>query len=117
MGLLRSLTWQPPIKEVAHERCDFIALILQRKVTTVEKVQLRVRKIAQVRIRAIGWEYLIILSSHDESRRPPRAKELLELRVQRNVRTIVLEQVEHDLIDARPAEQRLIMEPGVRGDA
>lgn len=91
MGLLRSLTLQRPVKEVAHEHYNFIALILQRKVASVKKVQLSVGKIVQVRIRAISLEYLIILSPHDEIRRPPCTKELLELWVRCNVRTIVLE--------------------------
>lgn len=32
----RSFAGQPPIKEISHEHGDFIALILQRKVTSVE---------------------------------------------------------------------------------
>lgn len=41
----------------------------------------------------------------------------MELRVQCHVLSVVLEEVEHDLVDAGPIEERLIDQPRVRRDA
>ena len=67
-------------------------------------------------MRAVGRKDHVVLAPDDECRRPARAEESLELRIERDVAAVVLEQVEHDLVDAGPVEQRLIVQPGVRCD-
>ena len=65
---------------------------------------------------AVGGEDLVVLAPHDQGRRLPLAEERLEFRIERDVRSVVEEEVELDVLVARAVEQRLVVAPIVRID-
>jgi hypothetical protein len=91
-------------------------LVFQREVSRVEQVQLGVRQILQVGARTLRREDHVVLAPHDQRRRLPLAEELLELRIQRGIRAVVVEEIELNLDVAGTIEQRLILDPGARID-
>ena len=82
----------------------------------IEEMQFGVRQVAQVGRRAVGGKDLVVLAPHDQRRRLPLAEERLKFRIERNVRSVVEEQVELDVLVARAVEQRLVVAPVVRID-
>src|SRR5688572_32774143 len=103
-------------EEVAHQARNLCTLVLQREMSAIEQVQLRARQILEVRTCAVRREDHVVLAPHDQRRRLTLAEELLELRVQLEIRAVVVEQVELDLDIAGSVEQSLIVQPGARID-
>ena len=61
------------------QRCHDIELVLQREMAGVEKVELGVWQIPEIRSGAISRKYLIVLAPNDQRRRLALAKEGLTL--------------------------------------
>ena len=60
-------------------------------------------------MRAVGGEDLVVLAPDDQRRRLAFAEERLECGIERHVGAVVVEQVELDVVVARPVEQRLVV--------
>src|SRR5688572_27693266 len=103
-------------EKVAHQARDFFTPVFQREMSGVEQMQFGPREILEVRTCAVRREDHVVLAPDDQRRRLTLAEELLELRVQAQVRAVVVEQVELDLDIARAVQQRLIVQPGARID-
>ena len=77
----------------------------------VSSMEFGVRQILQVRMRAIGREDLVVCAPNDQRRRLPFAEERLELWIERNIATIIVEQVELYFLVAGTIKQSLIVAP------
>ena len=82
----------------------------------VEQVKLEVSKIPFIRMRAIGWKDKVVLAPDYKRRRLTISEPLLYLGVERQVGPIVIENVQLDIVAARPVKERLIVRPVVGRD-
>src|SRR5229473_464420 len=71
------------LEEVADQWHHFVSLVLQREMAGVDEVKLDLRQIALVGMRAVGWEYLVVLSPDDQRRGLVFAEVSLDLRIER----------------------------------
>src|SRR5262245_1835615 len=94
--------------EVADRRRDLLRMCFQREVARPEKADHCIGNVSLERLGARRQEERIVLAPHREERRPPRAEVLVERRVQRDIAGVVEEQVELDLVIARPSEERRV---------
>src|SRR5262245_18915135 len=95
-------------EEVADRRGDLCRVRFQREVPRIEEAHDRTRKIALERLGAGRQKEWIVLAPHRQQRRPVGAEVVVKLRIQRDIAGVVEEQVELDLVVARPSEQRRI---------
>src|SRR6266508_2792788 len=86
-------------------RSDLVEPVLYGEMAAVEHVQLGLREVPQVGAAALGGEEDVVLSPEDERLRPALAQERLPLRIERDVRAIVVEEVELDLAGAGAFEE------------
>ena len=84
-------------------RCH-VELIFEYEVTRLELVIFSVRKVSEVRDRSIGRKYLVILAPDDQGWWLLVAKESLEFHIERNIGSVIQEQVELYLPVSRPVE-------------
>lgn len=77
---------------------NLVAVGLQGKMSSVEKMEVDVFDVTTIGFRTCGWEDLIVLAPHDEHGRLVLAEVLLPLWVERWIATIAQEQIELDLI-------------------
>ena len=82
--------------------------ILKRKVAGIEQVKLRFWNISQVGLRTLDREEGIVLSPHDQRLRLLVPKEFMPAVVEREIRLIVVKQVELDRVVAGAIEEELI---------
>jgi hypothetical protein len=73
----------------------------------VEEMQLGVRQVSKIGRRAVGRKNLVVLAPDDQRRRLALAKECLKLRIEPDVRSIIEEEVELDVVVSGTIEQRL----------
>ena len=104
------------VEEVVDKRRHHVKLVFQREMSCAEQMQLGVGQITEVGPRAIRGEYLIVLAPDDQCRRLPVAEEGLEFRIERNIGSVVVEEVELDVLIAGAIKQRLVVAPIVRVD-
>src|ERR1700742_2215125 len=107
---------QRPVQEAADERLHDVELVLKGEMAGVEKVQFGLRQVAQVRCRARSREYLVVLAPDDQRWRVAFAEEGLELRIERDVGPVCVEEVQLNVLITRTGEQRLVVAPIVRVD-
>src|SRR5215831_4164991 len=81
-------------EEVTDDHCDFMAMALEREMTSIEQVDFGVGVVAFESLRASRQKEGIVLAPHRKKRRPLCTKVLLEFGVARDVALIVAEQVE-----------------------
>lgn len=103
-------------EEVAHERGDLGGVGLEREVAGIEQMDLGVGEIALERLCAGGQERGVVLAPRGEERRPVLAEVGLELRVEGDVRAIVEDQIELDLLRAGPRQVGGVERPAVGRD-
>src|SRR5262245_31046314 len=87
---------------------DWSKTVFDREVSRGQAMQLRVRQIAQVRLAALGSEEDVFLPPEDHCVRLAAPEKLLPLRVECNIRAVVVEQVE-----LHSARVRTLHEPEV----
>ena len=73
----------------------------------VDEMQFGVRQVAQIRRRAGSRKDLVVLAPDDEGRQFLLAKERLKFWIERDVRSIIEEEVELDVLVSGTIEQRL----------
>src|SRR5918996_296891 len=95
---------------------DLVERVLDREVAAVEHVQLSLGKVAQVRLPAFGGEEDVVLSPQDQRLRPALAQERLPLRIELDVRSVVVEEIELHLAGARALEEVEVHIPVVGAD-
>ena len=83
----------------------------------VEQMQLGLGQVAQIGARTVGGEDLVVLAPDDQRRRLLFAEELVEARIEVDVGSVVIEQIELNLHVAGSIQQRLIVQPRARIDA
>jgi len=83
-------------------------------VAAFEQMNLRLRDIARVGMRAFHLERRIVSPPQHERRRPMFAQVALPLRITRDVGSIVVEQIGLDVALTRPREERELVGPAVR---
>ena len=105
------------IEEIPDQGDHHIGLVLKREMPGVDEMQFGVRQVLKIGRRAVGGEDLVVLAPDDQRRRLALAKERLEFRIERDVGSIVEEEVELDVLVSGAIEQRLIVAPIVRIDA
>jgi hypothetical protein len=105
------LTFNLPVEEIADQRDHFIGLVLQGKMPGVEEMKLEIVQVALVRMRAVGGKDLVVLAPQDQRRRLVLAKICLYRRIKPEVGAAVVEEVELNVVIARPVEQRLVVDP------
>src|SRR5690606_2381554 len=96
-------------EKVANECGDPRSVRLVSEVAGIEQMHLGVRIIPLVRFGAGDAEDFVVAAPHDQGRRPVRAEVRLPLRIELDVTTIVVEEVELYLVAAGPIEQPLIV--------
>src|SRR5690242_19134738 len=101
-------------EKVADDRGDLGRMAFQREVAGLEQVNLGIRIVALVGVRAGGQEKWIVLAPDREKRRPAGADVVLEFGIERDIALIIAEQIELDLVVAGAGEQRGVQGPGVR---
>jgi hypothetical protein len=106
-----------PTQEVADQRNDFIGLVIQCEVAGVDKMKFHLGQVALVRMRSIGWKNLVVLAPDNQRRRLAIAEVGLNLRIQRQIGPVVVEQIHLDVGIARAIKQGLIVNPVVGRDA
>src|SRR4051794_36309369 len=85
--------------------------------SNIEQVKFSVWQITQVGSCTIRREDLVVSTPDNQGRRLALTEERLELRVERDVTSIILEQIKLDVFVAGPVQKCLIMHPVVRIDA
>jgi hypothetical protein len=106
-----------PSQKGAHERHDLLALVLQGEVAAVEEVQFDLLEISDKSHGAARRKTFVVGTPNDQHRRLVRTKEGLELRIERDIGAIIVEQIELDLGIPWPVQQRLIVDPSRWVDA
>lgn len=104
-------------QEVADERTDLIRPILQREVAGIDQVKLGCGIISQIGLRACGGKYLVACAPDDERGWSARSQKRLKLGIQRDVRPVVIEQIQLNLLVSRALKQRVVVPPRVGIDA
>src|SRR5687767_9874273 len=94
------------VEETANQRRHLVELVLERKMPGVEDMKLRIRQIAKVGVRTCFGKNLVVLAPDDQRRRFALAEELLKLGIERHIGPVVMEQVELNILVARPIQQR-----------
>src|SRR4051794_20814606 len=102
------------VVEPADVRGDVVEMIFRGEMTCLQPVHLRRRQVCQVRLAALAGEENVILTPEDDRPRLPLAKKTLPLRIQRDVRAVVVEEVEVQPRRVRPREERDVRFPRVR---
>src|SRR5262249_12125253 len=112
--------WGPrgdvPAEEVAQEPSDQVPFAFERKVASVEQVELDRLEVALVRLGPGRRKDLVVGAPHNQHPRLVLPKVLLPLRVERRVTAVAQEQVELDLVVALAIQQILVRGPAVRRD-
>jgi len=83
----------------------------------IEEMHFGVRKITQVRMCTVFGEDLVVLAPDDQHRRLAFAEKGLKLRIERDIRAVIVEEIELDILVAGTVEQGLIVNPVVGADA
>src|SRR3569833_1200763 len=78
------------IKDLPRQPCNFISMVFQREVASVEQVQLRLRQVTKVGLRARCGEDCVVLSPNNQQRRLVLTEILLPLGVMTQIRTVVI---------------------------
>src|SRR5690606_31127209 len=94
------------VEEVADQHGNLFRVRLQREVTSVQQVNLRVGKIPLISVCASRNERRIMASPHGKKRRTMLAKIGLESRVQRHIAAIVQGQIKLNVLCARARHVR-----------
>ena len=106
------------VRVLCHKTGDqighFLTVFLQRKMPGIEKVKLKVIKIALVWMCSFLREDVVIPPPHDQCRRLKLTKVSLPLWIQRRVRTIIVEQLQLDVLVAGSIHEILIVKPILR---
>ena len=102
--------------EALDVRGDLLERVLDGEVAAVEHVQLGVRQVAQVGPPALGREEEVVLAPEDQRLRLVLAQERLPLRIQLDVRAVVVQQVELVPARAGPLEEVDVHVPVVGAD-
>jgi hypothetical protein len=95
------------VEEIPDHGDHHVGLVFQREMPGVEEMQLGVRQVSKIGRRAVGRKNLVVLAPDDQRRRLALAKECLKLRIERDVRSIIEEEVELDVLVSGTIEQRL----------
>src|SRR5215469_10076741 len=90
--------------------------VLHRKMAGVETVHLRLRQISQVSFSSFASEEYVILSPKDECLWLAITQELLPLRIQRDVRSVIIEKVHLDAAGIGPLHEAEVHVPVVGTD-
>src|SRR5580700_12315245 len=108
-SLSRSFCFQPADairgEEVFHRGGDFYHVCLNRKVSGIEELHLRVRQVLLKGLGSGGNEERIVFAPDREQRRCGPAKIFLEFRIKLYVRRIIQKQIELNLFVSWPFEQ------------
>src|SRR5690242_19275198 len=102
------------VVEPADVRGDVVEMVFRSEMTRLEPVHLRRRQVRQVGLATLAGEENVILTPEDDRPRLPLAKKALPLRIQRDVRAVVVEEVEMQPSRVRPREERDVRFPRVR---
>ena len=94
-----------------------VGLIFQNKVAAVEQMEFEVREVAIIGVSAVGREDEVVLTPDDQCRRLMLAQVLLHFRIERQIGSVVVEDIELNIIVAGPIKKRLVMGPVIRRDA
>src|SRR5215467_9767427 len=105
IALLQSIGADSGAAEVADHRRDFSRMCFQREVARLEEADHGTWNVALERLSTRRHEERIVLAPHRKERWPPRTEVFLELRIQRDIASVIEEQVELDLVVAGPREQ------------
>src|SRR5690349_1285128 len=102
--------------ELAKMLGDVAEMVLDGKMASVEAVHLRVREILQVGVTTFLREEDVALPPEDDRLRLTLPQERLPRRIERNVRAIVIEQIEIQAHGVWPLHECDIRLPAVRAD-
>src|SRR5262249_8757253 len=97
-------------------RDDLFKTVLHRKMTRVETVHLRIRQVSQISFSSFACEEYVILSPKDECLWLAIAQELLPLRVQHDVRSVIVEKIHLDEARIGPLHEAEVHVPVVGTD-
>src|SRR5438552_10111143 len=100
------LLFQGPLQECLDLAGNFVRMSLQREMTGVEEMNLRIRIIACERLRSGRQKERIILSPDRQQGWPAFAEESLKLRIKRDIAGVIQKQVELDFVISRSGEER-----------
>jgi len=100
-----------PFEEVEHQARYLPPFVLKGEMPRIQKVDFGIGKIALIRMCALGGKDLIVAAPYDQGRRFALAKELLKLRIEADVGTVVVEEVELNVHVARTIQPGLVEEP------
>src|SRR5215470_8041048 len=95
---------------------DLFKTVLHGKVTGVETVHLRLQQISQISFSSFASEEYVILSPKDECLWLAITQELLPLRIQRDVRSVIIEEVHLDAAGIGPLHEAEVHVPVVGTD-
>src|SRR4051794_9817095 len=98
------------------QRRHNVQLVFQREMTGVEKVKFGIRQVSKIWPCAISRENLVVLAPHDQCWRLMFTEKGMEFRIERDVSTVIVEQIQLDVFIARTIQQHLVMEPVIRVD-
>src|SRR5215470_15043376 len=95
---------------------DLFKTVLHGKVTGVETVHLRLQQISQISFSSFASEEYVILSPKDECLWLAITQELLPLRIERDVRSVIIEKVHLDAAGIGPLHEAEVHVPVVGTD-
>ena len=103
------------VRVFCHKASDpfgyFVTVLFQGKMPGVEKVKINLIQIALVRVGAIFGKDVVVFAPYNQCRRLIFSKVSLPFRIQRRIRTIIIEQLQLDIFVAGPIQELLIVEP------
>src|SRR6266566_4937807 len=80
-------------------------------------MEFEVREVAFIGVSALGWEDEVIFPPDDQCRRLMLAQVLLHFRIERQIGSVIVEDVQLNIIVSGPVKKRLVMGPVIRRDA
>src|SRR5262249_59826563 len=97
-------------------RDDLFKTVLHRKMTRVETVHLRIRHVSQISFSSFACEEYVILSPKDECPWLAIAQQLLPLRIQRDVRSVIVQKIPLNAGRIGPLDEAEVYVPVVGTD-
>src|SRR5262245_16753081 len=101
-------------EEAVDSTRDLVAVRLEREMACIEQMRLDIWQIAAIRRRTFRREDEVVVAPDDQRGRLILPEELLELRVQRHIRPVVVEEVHLDLSVPHAVQTDLVYDPGRR---
>src|SRR5882672_7089126 len=96
-------------EEVTDQRHHFVKLVFEGEMAGVDEMKFGLGKVALVGMCAVRGENEVVLAPDDQRRRLMFAEIGLHRRIKRKIGPVIVEEIELDVVVARPIEQCLIV--------